>query len=253
MHLQLRAPNIWFRARLRYADARAAGGKVDVSGFTLPGMPLVVVGSNGHVAWGFTNSYGDWADWAELPLCAPGTSAAAKPSPSISACAMTTEFKEVIKVAGAGDVEFRVRETQWGPLLHESKHGYALALRWTPHLPGALRVSFCGSRHRKRPGCRLRRGRQIRHTRTELCRRRFRRQDRLAHHWRVPQARHRMQSNLSRKWNRHVSNCHCLALKLLEAPDALPGTRIRRHHHAWSTPNPTACGPPTTAPWTTRA
>ena len=142
MHLQLRAPNIWFRARLRYADARAPGGKVDVSGFTLPGMPLVVVGSNGHVAWGFTNSYGDWADWAELPLCAPGTSEAAKPSPGISACAVTTEIKEVIKVAGADEVDFKVRETQWGPILHESKHGHALALRWTPHLSGALRVSF---------------------------------------------------------------------------------------------------------------
>ena len=60
MHLALRAPNIWFRARLRYPDARAPGGRVDVNGFTLPGMPAVVVGSNGHVAWGFTNSYSDW-------------------------------------------------------------------------------------------------------------------------------------------------------------------------------------------------
>jgi penicillin amidase len=59
MHLSLRAPNIWFRARLRYPDPTAPGGKVDVQGFTLPGLPLVVAGSNGHVAWGFTNSYID--------------------------------------------------------------------------------------------------------------------------------------------------------------------------------------------------
>src|SRR5690606_27161456 len=69
MHLGLRAPNIWFRARLRYPDARAPGGKVDISGFTLPGMPAVIVGSNTRIAWGFTNSYGDWADWAEIPAC----------------------------------------------------------------------------------------------------------------------------------------------------------------------------------------
>ena len=50
MHLGLRAPNIWFRARLRYADPRAPNGKVDVTGFTLPGLPLIVVGSNTHVA-----------------------------------------------------------------------------------------------------------------------------------------------------------------------------------------------------------
>ena len=146
MHLGLRAPNIWFRARLRYADPKAVGGKVDVSGFTLPGMPLVVVGSNGHIAWGFTNSYGDWADWAELALCAPragsATTTTPKPSATTLNCAIATEFKEVIKVAGDASVDFRVRETEWGPILHESKHGYALALRWTPQLSGSLRVSF---------------------------------------------------------------------------------------------------------------
>ena len=146
MHLGLRAPNIWFRARLRYTDPRAVGGKVDVSGFTLPGMPLVVVGSNGHIAWGFTNSYGDWADWAELPLCAPragsASTTAPKPAATTLNCAIATEFKEAIKVAGGASVDFRVRETEWGPILHESKHGYALALRWTPQLPGSLRVSF---------------------------------------------------------------------------------------------------------------
>src|SRR5690606_16447151 len=52
MHLSLRAPNIWFRARMRYPDSRAVDGKVDVQGFTLPGLPAVIVGSNGHVAWG---------------------------------------------------------------------------------------------------------------------------------------------------------------------------------------------------------
>jgi penicillin amidase len=62
MHLGLRAPNIWFRARLRYRDPSAPVGKTDVQGFTLPGLPAVVVGSNGHVAWGFTNGYVDNVD-----------------------------------------------------------------------------------------------------------------------------------------------------------------------------------------------
>lgn len=132
MHLGLRAPNIWFRARLRYPDTRAPGGKVDISGFTLPGFPAVVVGSNGHIAWGFTNSYGDWADWAELPACPDGA----------QDCAKRTNYHESIKVAGEAPVDFVVRETAWGPILHESKNGTALALRWTPQLPGSLRVSF---------------------------------------------------------------------------------------------------------------
>ena len=75
MHLGLRAPNIWFRARLRYPDAAAPDGRVDVAGFTLPGLPSLVVGSNGQVAWGFTNSYGDWLDWAYRNRRATATAA----------------------------------------------------------------------------------------------------------------------------------------------------------------------------------
>jgi len=131
MHLGLRAPNIWFRARLRYSDARAPGGKVDISGFTLPGMPAVVVGSNGHIAWGFTNSYGDWADWAEIPAC----------HGAVAGCTGWKEFHEAIKIAGDKPFDLVVRETSWGPVLHEIE-GQALALRWTPQLPGSLRVSF---------------------------------------------------------------------------------------------------------------
>ena len=37
-------------------------GRRAVVGVTLPGAPVMVAGSNGQVAWGFTNSFGDWAD-----------------------------------------------------------------------------------------------------------------------------------------------------------------------------------------------
>jgi penicillin G amidase len=58
MHLNLRVPNVWYRARLVVAGAQP----LELNGVTLPGAPLLVAGSNGHVAWGFTNSYGDWQD-----------------------------------------------------------------------------------------------------------------------------------------------------------------------------------------------
>lgn len=61
MHLGLDVPPVWYRARLRTRD-----GSHDLNGVTLAGVPLLVAGSNGHIAWGFTNSYGDWLDlrWA---------------------------------------------------------------------------------------------------------------------------------------------------------------------------------------------
>ncbi len=66
MHLGLRVPNIWFRTRLRYPDPGAPNGQRDVNGVSLPGTPAMIVGSNGQIAWGFTNSYGDWLDWVRV-------------------------------------------------------------------------------------------------------------------------------------------------------------------------------------------
>ena len=47
MHLGISVPNIWYRAELNYGDAHAAG-------LTLPGTPLLIAGSNRHIAWGVT-------------------------------------------------------------------------------------------------------------------------------------------------------------------------------------------------------
>ncbi|WP_025877633.1 penicillin acylase family protein [Stenotrophomonas indicatrix] len=125
IHLGLRAPSLWFRVRLRYPDPQAAGGQVDVSGFSLPGVPAVIVGSNGHVAWGFTNSYIDTADFRTEP-----------------ADAAVTVHEERIVVAGGADVRFPVRETAWGPILHTHADGSGDALRWVAQLPGAVRMDF---------------------------------------------------------------------------------------------------------------
>jgi len=64
MHLGISLPAIWYRAALQFPDGK--GGQRRIVGVTLPGAPVVVVGSNGHVAWGFTNSYGDYADLIAL-------------------------------------------------------------------------------------------------------------------------------------------------------------------------------------------
>ena len=66
MHLGLAMPNTWFRLRLEVADGGRPGPAAAVTGATLPGTPAVVAGSNGHLAWGLTNSYGDWVDLVEL-------------------------------------------------------------------------------------------------------------------------------------------------------------------------------------------
>ncbi|NUS38813.1 MAG: penicillin acylase family protein [Lysobacter sp.] len=129
MHLGLRVPNIWFRVRLRYRAPDAPGGRVDVNGLSLPGLPGVIVGSNGHVAWGFTNSYVDTFDWRVVRPCA---------RPDGTACTPVRTMRETLRVAGAAPATLDVEETAWGPILDHARNGDALALRWAAHLPGAL-------------------------------------------------------------------------------------------------------------------
>ncbi len=133
MHLGLRAPNLWFRARLRYPDAAVPGGRVDVQGVTLPGLPGVIVGSNGHVAWGFTNSYGDYLDWKRERPCGSAANAG---------CARVARHRERIAVAGGDPVDFDVDETDWGPVAHREADGQLLALRWTAHLEGGVNLGL---------------------------------------------------------------------------------------------------------------
>jgi penicillin amidase len=138
MHLGLRVPDIWFRARMQFNDPKAPGGKVDVSGFTLPGVPFVVAGSNGHVAWGFTNSYGDWLDFYQVQWLDAAHTRYQTPA----GIATARRFVEKIRVNGGADVSLPVDETIWGPVTETLDAGHSLALDWTAHHPGSLTLGL---------------------------------------------------------------------------------------------------------------
>jgi penicillin amidase len=55
MHLAHMAPNFWYRVDLQWEGGRLIG-------LSLPGVPAIVQGTNGHVAWGFTNLTADLSD-----------------------------------------------------------------------------------------------------------------------------------------------------------------------------------------------
>ncbi|HRQ65942.1 MAG TPA: penicillin acylase family protein [Xanthomonadaceae bacterium] len=127
MHLGHAVPNIWFRARLRHGD-------VDISGVTLPGVPGVVVGSNGRVAWAFTNAYGDFVDWVRLEV-----------DPEDDGRYLTASgwqdldsIEETLLVRGGRAEILIVQESLFGPVLAEGPDGAPLALMWTAHRPGAV-------------------------------------------------------------------------------------------------------------------
>lgn len=134
MHLGLRAPSLWYRARLRYADAQAPEGHVDVAGVTLPGVPGVIAGSTPRVAWAFTNSYGDWLDFFRVDYSDAAKTRYRTPEGEED----VVVHRETIDVANGPAEILEVRETRWGPITHEEADGSALALRWTAQVPGSL-------------------------------------------------------------------------------------------------------------------
>ena len=66
MHLSIAVPIIWYRASMVFPDPAQPPANQQITGVTLPGLPSLVVGSNGHVAWGFTNTGGDWSDLVRI-------------------------------------------------------------------------------------------------------------------------------------------------------------------------------------------
>ena len=132
MHLGLSAPNIYYQARL-IVDGDLPR---DVTGVTLPGAPFVVAGGNTRVAWGYTNSYGDWTDAVVLkPGAAPGTYRTPDGDRPF------VEHKESIQVKGADPVEMTVRETVWGPVNEAVQYPDGeIAVSWIAHKVEAVNL-----------------------------------------------------------------------------------------------------------------
>jgi penicillin amidase len=59
MHLELQLPAIWYAVHL---VAGPSGERLNVTGVSLPGVPMVMVGHNGHIAWGMTLAFTDCED-----------------------------------------------------------------------------------------------------------------------------------------------------------------------------------------------
>ena len=73
MHLTHTLPGIWYEADLETPLPESAE-PLHVAGVTIPGLPLIVVGHNNHIAWGFTNLGADVQDiYIETTPAAPGT------------------------------------------------------------------------------------------------------------------------------------------------------------------------------------
>jgi penicillin amidase len=105
-HLGLSAPSLWYLAHL------SAPG-LNVIGATLPGLPLVVLGHNDRIAWGFTNTAPDVQDLfiEQIDEANPGRYR------TPDGWASFGTRNEVIHVKGQPDVQLTVRESRHGPII----------------------------------------------------------------------------------------------------------------------------------------
>ncbi len=125
-HLELNIPSIWYEVHLT-----APGWNVE--GLTFPGAPLVIIGHNERIAWGFTNNGADVQD-----LYAETFNPASQDEYRVKGSWTKAQvIDEIIRVKGQPDEHFEVSVTRHGPVVHrEGDRGYAL--RWTATEPGGL-------------------------------------------------------------------------------------------------------------------
>jgi penicillin G amidase len=134
-HLKITTPALWYFARIEVGGTQP----FKVAGATIPGLPVVVLGQNEHIAWGFTNTSPDVQD-LYLEKLNPGDRSQVQ---TPTGWAALQSSSEVIKVKGGADVTMAVRRSRHGPVVSDAgggaglvagesgQSGYAIAMRWT--------------------------------------------------------------------------------------------------------------------------
>jgi penicillin G amidase len=119
MHLPHRVPGVWYELQLHSGD-------FNVEGFSLPGIPMVTVGHNQRIAWGFTNLNPDVQDLFVENFNENGEyqTPSGWQKPEIA--------REVIHVKGQPDVALDVVITRHGPIISDLFPGETrkIALQW---------------------------------------------------------------------------------------------------------------------------
>ncbi|PYU75619.1 MAG: hypothetical protein DMG49_02905 [Acidobacteria bacterium] len=129
-HLELSIPSIWYEIHVTAPGWNAKG-------FTLPGAPMIVIGHNDRIAWGFTNNGADVQDlYVETFNPASADEYRLK-----GAWTKAQVIDETIRIKGQSDDHLKVVVTRHGPIVHrEGVKAYALC--WTATEPGGLANSY---------------------------------------------------------------------------------------------------------------
>jgi len=126
MHLALTAPGLWYRIALEWPGGR-------LMGVSLPGVPLIVQGTNGAVAWGFTNLT---ADLSDLVIVETDPNDPARYRIEGGSEPFVVESVTLGRAPRAETLE--CRSTRFGPVVADLGGGRLAALRSPMLAPGGL-------------------------------------------------------------------------------------------------------------------
>jgi penicillin amidase len=141
-HLGIKAPNTWYRMGFVFPVGSTVGGEEMLwqFGLSLPGAPGIIIGSNGHVAWGFTNATLDAADLVLIET-----------DPEDETRYRTPDGwepfgwqQEVIKVRGDEPAIRDVQLTRWGPVYSNDSAPWKLVRKWILTEPGGVNLGVRG-------------------------------------------------------------------------------------------------------------
>ncbi len=133
-HLQLTAPPIWYEAHLVVA------GVLDVRGVTFAGTPVIILGHNERVAWGFTNVGADVIDFYYYRFNDDRTSYW-----YVDHWESVRKQETIINVKLSNGFEERrvtLNFTRHGPLIE--RDGQAFGMRWTGSDPSPELLAVYG-------------------------------------------------------------------------------------------------------------
>lgn len=123
-HLGYQAPSVWYEAHI------VVPGVLDITGTTFPGLPAVLIGHNGHVAYGFTNVGADVCDIFVEQLN-PANSSEYMYDGEYRAF---EEIDEAIHTKEGIVIPFTVKTSVHGPLIDSATNTYGLDSESNPNL-----------------------------------------------------------------------------------------------------------------------
>lgn len=132
MHLGLRVPTVWYRAVMHTPTTNHPNRTL--AGVTLPGAPIMVEGSNGSVAWGFTNSTGDFGDLIELKMLSENSYATPSGPRNLDS------YTEKIYY-GKDSEEYTYEWSIWGPVV-EVRENRKFVHKWIGNDPAAFDLNI---------------------------------------------------------------------------------------------------------------